>query len=69
MKRSPVRAACAAALVVAGLGLFAFGSAWAHFALELLPDSPAGLWLELVVPFTPMLFVAAGAVLFVAGRE
>jgi hypothetical protein len=67
--QASLRSAFAAGLVLGGLGLFAFGSAWAPFALELLPDSPAGYWLELVVPFIPMAFVGSGAALFVAGRE
>ena len=34
-------------------------------ASRVLPDSPPGYWLELIVPFLPMAFVAAGAVLLV----
>lgn len=63
------RTALAALLVLAGIGLFLFGHRWAPLALALLPDSPAGLWLELLVPFLPMAFVAGGAYLFVSDRR
>ena len=56
-------------LVLGGLGLFAFGNVWAPSVLELLPDSPPGFWVELIVPFLPMVFVGCGAMLFVGTRK
>jgi hypothetical protein len=64
-----LRNALSALLVLAGLALFAFGSAWAPAALAFLPDSPAGYWLELVVPFLPMLFIGGGALVFAGFRK
>ena len=55
----------AVALVAAGLWLAAFGNAWAPGAFELLPTSEVGAWLELFVPFLPMLLIGLGAALFV----
>lgn len=63
-----VRLTLSAMLVLVGLGLFAFGHAWAPLALELLPDTELGFWLELIVPFVPMVFVGGGALLFVGAR-
>ena len=59
-----LRNALAALLTLAGLWLFAFGNAWAPVVLAMLPDSPGGYWLELVVPFIPMLFIGGGALVF-----
>jgi len=58
-----------AALVLVGLYLFAFGDTWAPAALEFLPDTKAGMWIELVVPFIPMVFIACGAILFASRRS
>ena len=60
-----IRAALSGLLILTGLGLFALGHTWAPLALEILPDTPAGYWLELIVPFLPMLFVGGGALVFV----
>lgn len=60
--------AVAAALVAAGLWLAAFGNAWAPGAFELLPASELGAWLELAVPFLPMLPVGLGAALLVGEK-
>ncbi len=54
----------AAALVLAGLYLIAFGNSWAPIAFALLPETELGTWLELLVPFLPMPFVGLGAALF-----
>jgi hypothetical protein len=51
------------ALILAGLWFFVFGNIWAPLALELLPDSEIGLWVELIVPFLPMLIIGIGTVL------
>lgn len=59
----------AAACVAAGVVLFAFGNLWAPAALAWLPDNGAGPWLELLLPFLPMIPVAAGAMLFRASRQ
>jgi hypothetical protein len=56
--------ALAALLTLSGLALFMFGNAWAPAVLAFLPDSPVGYWLELVVPFIPMLFIGGGALVF-----
>lgn len=58
----------AAALVAGGLWLAVFGNAWAPGAFELLPASEFGAWLELLVPFLPMLLIGLGAALFVRVR-
>lgn len=55
-------------LVATGLHLFLFGDTWAPTALELLAGSEIGAWLELLVPFLPMLCIGLGAALFVSNR-
>lgn len=60
--------AFAAALVATGLWLAAFGNAWAPGAFALLPASELGAWLELGVPFLPMLPIGLGAALLVGGK-
>ncbi len=69
MNRATLRTALSMTMMLSGLGLFAFGNAWAPAVLELLPDTPAGFWLELIVPFLPMVFVGGGAMLFVGSRK
>ena len=64
-----IRAALSGLLVLTGLGLFALGHTWAPLALGILPDTPAGYWLELIVPFLPMLFVGSGALIYVGNRR
>lgn len=51
------------AATLAGLGLYmiAFGDSWGPVVLGLLPDSASGGWLELIVPFLPMLPLSAAA--------
>jgi hypothetical protein len=49
-------------LILVGLWLVVFGNAWAPVVLERLPDSEIGAWLELIVPFLPLLFIGTGAV-------
>ena len=61
--------ALAALLTLTGLALFMFGNAWAPAVLAFLPDSPVGYWLELVVPFLPMLFIGGGALVFAGCRK
>ncbi len=56
-------------LLLTGLYLVVFGNAWAPFAFELLEGSEAGAWLELLVPFLPMLIIASGAALFASRRR
>ena len=51
------------AILVLGLYLFMFGGSWAPVALEVLPDTDLGVWLELVVPFLPMLLVGGGVLI------
>ena len=69
MNRMTLRTALSTMLMLSGLGLFAFGNTWAPAVLQLLPDTPAGSWLELIVPFLPMVFVGGGAMLFVGSRK
>ena len=64
-----LRLTTAATLILVGLGLFTLGHTWAPQALELLPDTSFGYWLELLVPFLPMAFVGGGALLLVGGRQ
>ena len=52
------------ALVAAGFGLAVFGNAWGPLVFDWLPKSELGAWLELIVPFLPMLFIGLGAVVF-----
>ncbi len=59
----------AVALVLMGLYLAAFGNSWVPLVLELLPASEFGAWLELIVPFLPMLFIGFGAALFSSHRQ
>jgi hypothetical protein len=54
----------AVALVLTGLYLAAFGNSWGPIVFELLPASEIGSWLELIVPFLPMVFIGFGAALF-----
>ena len=61
----PLRVTVATTLILVGLGMFALGHTWAPLALAVLPDTPPGFWLELVVPFLPMAVVGAGALLLV----
>ena len=58
----------AMALVVMGLYLAIYGNSWGPPVFELLSDSEIGRWLELLVPFLPMVFIGLGAVLFVSRR-
>jgi hypothetical protein len=53
----------AVSAMIAGVVLAAAGNAWAPHAFDWLADSATGAWLELVVPFLPMLFIAIGAVI------
>ena len=59
----------AVALVLIGLYLATFGNSWAPIVLELLPASELGAWLELIVPFLPMVFIGFGAALFASRRR
>lgn len=59
----------AAAMVLIGLYLAAFGNSWGPRVFELLPASEIGSWLELIVPFLPMVFIGFGAALFVSHRR
>lgn len=56
-----LRVTSATTLILIGIGMFALGHTWAPRALEILPDSPAGYWLELIVPFAPMAVAGLGA--------
>lgn len=54
----------AVALVLIGLYLAVFGNSWGPLIFELLPASEIGTWLELIVPFLPMVFIGFAAALF-----
>ena len=62
-----VRLVFSVAMVLTGLYLMVFGNTWGPVVFDWLPDSETGAWLELVVPFLPMLFIGAGAVIYVKG--
>lgn len=51
-------------LMMIGTYLVAFGNTWSPFVLDALHGSEAGLWLELLVPFLPLLVIGIGAALF-----
>ncbi len=54
----------AVALVLIGLYLAAFGNSWGPIVFALLPASEIGAWLELIVPFLPMVLIGFGTALF-----
>ncbi len=54
----------AVAMVLTGLYMAVFGNSWGPIAFELLAGSEIGAWLELIVPFLPMVFIGFGAALF-----
>lgn len=58
----------AAGMILVGLYLAAFGNSWAPLVLEWLSGSEIGAWLELIVPFLPMVFIGIGAALFASSR-
>ena len=66
--RNPIvesaRLLIAVALILMGLYLAAFGNSWGTIVFELLPASEIGSWLELIVPFLPMVLIGFGAALF-----
>lgn len=55
-------------LIAAGVFLTIFGGAWAPAVLNFLAGSAAGAWIELVVPFGPLVLVACGAALLPLSR-
>jgi hypothetical protein len=59
----------ATALILVGLYLATFGNSWGPPVFELLSDSEFGRWLELLVPFLPMVFIGSGAVLLASRRK
>ena len=59
----------AVASVLVGLYLAAFGNSWGPLVFELLPASEFGAWLELIVPFLPMVFIGVAAALFTSRRR
>ncbi len=56
-------------LIMFGAYLLAFGNSWSPFVLDALHGSEAGLWLELLVPFLPLLVIGIGAALFTRGAK
>ena len=56
----------AVAMVLTGLYLVVFGNSWGPLVFESLPTSEVGLWLELIVPFLPLVFIGIGAALYVS---
>jgi hypothetical protein len=69
MTITPVKTLIAIAMVVVGLYLIVFGNTWAPHTFELLPDNEFGSWVELFVPFLPMVFIGFGAALYVSRRR
>ena len=63
------RTLIAVAMVSMGLYLAVFGNFWGPLVFELLPASEIGTWLELIVPFLPMVFIGFGAALFASRRR
>jgi hypothetical protein len=63
------RTLIAMAMVLMGLYLAIFGHSWGPFVFELLPASEIGAWLELIVPFLPMVFIGFAAALFASRRR
>ncbi len=63
------RSLIAATLVLMGLYLAVFGNSWGPLVFELLPASEIGTWLELIVPFLPMVFIGFGAALYASRRR
>ena len=59
----------AVALILTGLYLAVFGNSWGPIAFEFLERSELGLWIELIVPFLPMVFIGLGATFFVSARK
>ena len=59
----------AVALILTGLYLAVFGNSWGPIAFEFLERSELGLWIELIVPFLPMVFIGSGATLIVSARK
>jgi len=55
-------------LIAAGVSLTVFGGAWAPTVLDCLAGSTSGAWIELVVPFGPLVIVACGAALLPISR-
>lgn len=55
----------AALLVATGLLMIAVGSRWSGSIFALLPDTPLGDWLSLVIPYIPLGVIGAGAALYV----
>ena len=56
-------------LVVTGGYLLVFGNSWAAFVFELLSGSTLGVWVELIVPLLPMVFIGGGAALIASSRR
>ena len=59
----------AVVMVLTGLYLAVFGNSWGPIAFELLAGSEIGAWLELTVPFLPMVFIGLGAAMFVSRHQ
>ncbi|MFM7784708.1 MAG: hypothetical protein ACKPE6_08715, partial [Gammaproteobacteria bacterium] len=51
----------AAALIALGVFMIAFGGWWSPWFLRVLETLPGGAWLELVLPFLPMVIIGFGA--------
>jgi len=56
-------------LIAAGALLTIFGGAWAPTVLDFLAGSKTGAWIELVLPFGPLVLVACGAALLPLSRR
>ncbi len=59
----------AAALILFGLYLAVFRNSWGPLIFGMLPESEIGAWLELIVPFLPLVFIGIGVALFASHRR
>jgi hypothetical protein len=53
----------AAAFISFGMFLIAYGDWWAPWFLSILEVIPGGKWLELILPFLPMVVIGVGVVM------
>lgn len=57
------------ALIAAGVILTVFGGSWAPAMLGFLAASKTGAWIELIVPFAPLVLIAFGVALLPLSRR
>ncbi|MDZ7645643.1 MAG: hypothetical protein U5K76_16280 [Woeseiaceae bacterium] len=57
------------ALIASGVFLAVFGATWAPAMLAILSGSTTGAWIELIVPFGPLVLIACGVALLPLSRR